>query len=59
MAFDITAIFVILITFFILIFDLWLFVSNKRTISQLIIQWSEKLLIIPFLWGFLMGHWFA
>jgi hypothetical protein len=42
-----------------LIWDLYLYFSNKETISQKIIKWNKISIMICFLFGFLMGHWFG
>lgn len=52
---------ILITTILILLFDIWLFFDGveQNTISQIMYSWSQDLLIVPFLWGFLMGHWFA
>lgn len=54
-----TALFIWAVTIVALLFDLFLWLTDRETISQRMILWSKKSLIIPFLWGFLMGHWFG
>jgi len=57
---DITTWFIIATTVIILLFDLYLYLDKtKKTISQRIIEWSKKYPVIPFVFGFLMGHWFG
>ena len=55
---DLASWFMIIVTVLVLIFDLWLYLNNRKTISQIMIKWSEVFIIIPFAWGMLMGHWF-
>lgn len=50
---------VIIVTALILASDLWLYLTGKKTYSQVMIKWSKALMIVPFAWGFLMGHWFG
>jgi hypothetical protein len=53
-----TGIVAICITLIIVIFDIVLAVDGHKgnTISEIIRYWSNKILILPFAWGVLMGH---
>lgn len=47
-------------TALLILWDLAAFIfSNNATISVVMTDWSFYTPWIPFLWGFLMGHWFA
>jgi hypothetical protein len=52
-------IFIVIATTAILGFDGYLYLSDQMTITQQMISWSDSLMIVPFLWGFLMGHFFG
>ena len=41
-----------------LFWDIYLYVYKKETISVKIRRWSEHVLPIVFIAGFLCGHWF-
>ena len=56
---NMTALFIWAVTIVALLFDLFLWLTDRETISQRMILWSKKSLIVPFIWGFLMGHWFG
>jgi len=56
---DLTSWLIIIITSGILLSDLWLWRSGRKTYSQHMINWSKQILIVSFAWGFLMGHWFG
>lgn len=52
---------IIIITILILMFDLWLYNDGVEgnTISQVVIKYSYKYPMIPFVLGVLLGHWYA
>jgi hypothetical protein len=41
-----------------LLVDVFLYVNKKETISQAIIRMSWYTPMVPFIFGFLCGHWF-
>ena len=41
-----------------LIYDIYLFTNDKETLSAYIRRWSNHMMAIVFIVGFLMGHWF-
>lgn len=43
----------------ILLLDLFLYLTGRKTYSQKTIELSKKYPLIPFAWGFLMGHFFG
>jgi len=55
--------FIIFITWLaiLLIWDLYLYLDSKprNSITQVTIDYSKKYPIIPFLWGFLIGHFYG
>ena len=49
----------IIIAFFGLIaYDFYLYFAKKKTISIQIYEWSKISIGVPFLIGFICGHWF-
>lgn len=48
-------------TLAILIFDAFLYSDNveRNSITQVTIDYSKKYPLIPFLWGFLIGHFYG
>ena len=43
-----------------IIYELWAAITKKApTISQFVWDWSKRYPIVPFLFGLLMGHFFA
>lgn len=56
---DIASWVIIIVTGLVLLSDLWLYLTDRRTYSQVMIKWSKQVLIVSFAWGFLMGHWFG
>jgi hypothetical protein len=50
---------IIIVTCFVWLgWDLYLYLANKETISIKIRKWSDHMLAISFMAGFLCGHWF-
>ena len=38
--------------------DIWLYLDNRKTISQAMFKMSKNMMAIAFILGFIMGHWF-
>jgi hypothetical protein len=41
-----------------LLWDVYVYISKKETISQFIVKSAWYSPLAPFVFGFLMGHWF-
>lgn len=56
-----TELIIIVVTILILAYDLYLYNDKVagNSISQVVIKWSYKYPLIPFVIGFLIGHWYA
>ena len=56
----ITGIFMIVVTALILIYDLVVYLGwgGYTTISDIMLTYGRKIMMIPFAWGVLMGHFF-
>lgn len=63
---SITTFFVVAVTVMVILFDIliaalqqWLGGGERATITAVIIKYSRKYPVIPFAFGFLMGHFFG
>lgn len=41
-----------------LVLDVYMYVKDKKTLSVQVYEWSKMTITIPFLLGFICGHWF-
>ena len=55
---DITTVLILLPALLWIIWDVYLYVTNKETISRKINKWGLNILPLTFIAGFLCGHWF-
>ena len=53
-----TGIFIIITAVLWLVYDVYLYATNKETISIRMHAWSKHFTAIAFLMGFIAGHWF-
>lgn len=55
---NVTQMLILMITAILLIYDVYAMPLGQPTESMVFREWAWKANTVPFIWGFLMGHWF-